>query len=122
VKCLARDKTPFWYCLFLEKTAITTTGGYETGEYKNTYGTAVKCLGNVSQPSGTAQVEMFGNFADYDKVIIVDDMSCPITENTVLFVDIEPTYDSGNPRFDYIVKRVAKSKNSGISYAVKKVR
>lgn len=41
---------------------------------------------------------MFGNLESYDKVLITDDMSCPIDENTVLFIDKEPEVDSrGRP-------------------------
>lgn len=48
-------------------------------------------------------------------------MSCPIEETTVLFIDKKPEYDAeGNPLFDYVVKRVAKSLNV-IAYAVKRV-
>jgi len=123
MKCLERNKVSFWYCQYSGKTAITDTSGNETGEYKVTYLTAVQCRGNISPAQGEAQVEQFGNSVDYDKVIIVDDKNSPINENTVLFVDKQPAYDSGgNPLFDYIVKRVAKSLNSGISYAITKVR
>ena len=123
MRCLERNKTVFWYCLYNGKTPITDADGNETGEYKVAYSTAVMCRGNVSPAQGEAQVEQFGNSIDYDKVIILEDKTCPITEDTVLFVDRQPTYDSqGNPLFDYIVKRVAKSLNSGISYAITKVR
>lgn len=61
------------------------------------------------------------NLDSYDKVLITDDMSCPIDENTVLFVDSKPGYRQGKPAFDYTVKRVAKSLNT-ISYAVSKVK
>ena len=47
-------------------------------------------------------------------------MSCPISEDTVLFVDKEPEYDGEKPLYDYVVKRVAKSLNS-ISIAISKV-
>lgn len=50
---------------------------------------------NVSAAAGSAQVEQFGNFAGYDKVILTDDTTCPIDENTVLFIDKEPEYDDG---------------------------
>ena len=64
---------------------------------------------------------MFGNLESYDKVLITDDMSCPIDENTVLFVDKEPEFSQeGVPLFDYRVRRVAKSLNN-ISYAISKV-
>lgn len=67
------------------------------------------------------QAVEYGNLDSYDKVLITDDMSCPIDENTVLFVDSKPGYRQGKPAFDYTVKRVAKSLNT-ISYAVSKVK
>ena len=49
-------------------------------------------------------------------------MTCPIDENTVLFVDKEPEYDAdGTPIYDYFVRRVAKSLNC-ISIAIAKVK
>ena len=77
-------------------------------------------LANISPASGAAQVEQFGQFVSYDKVIVTDDMSCPISEDTVLFVDKEPEYGGEKPLYDYVVKRVAKSLNS-ISIAISKV-
>ena len=77
---------------------------------------------NVSAATGQSQVEQFGNLENYDKVVVTDDMTCPINENTVLFIDKEPAFDSqGKPLYDYTVKRVAKSLNS-ISIAVSKVK
>lgn len=76
---------------------------------------------NVSAATGYAQTEQFGTFIDYDKVIVTDDMACPINEHTVLFIDKDVEYDGdGKPLPDYIVRRVAKSLNS-ISIAASKV-
>ena len=72
---------------------------------------------NVSPATGFAQTDVFGYLESYDKVLITDDMDCPIDENTVLFIDKEPQVVDGKPMYDYTVKRVAKSLNS-ISYAV----
>lgn len=37
-------------------------------------------------------------------MIVTDDLSCPIDENTVLFIDKEPQYDEdGKPLYDYMV-------------------
>ena len=94
--------------------------GYETGQMSVKYKDAVKMLANIFSVSGAAQVEQFGQFVSYDKVIVTDDMSCPISEDTVLFVDKEPEYDGEKPLYDYVVKRVAKSLNS-ISIAISKV-
>ena len=121
MKTMERNKVSFWYLLYDKKEPVKDDDGNETGDYRVIYKDAVLRKENISAATGSAQVEQFGNFIAYDKVIMTDDLSCPIDENTVLFIDKEPEYDEdGNPRYDYIVKRVAKSLNS-ISYAVSKV-
>lgn len=121
MRTMERNKSSYWYLLYDRKEAVKDKEGNETGDTRVVYKEAAKRRDNVSAATGTAQVEQFGNFISYDKVIVTDDLSCPIDENTVLFIDKEPEYDdNGNPLYDYIVKRVAKSLNS-ISYAVSKV-
>ena len=112
---------PTGICCMTEKEPVKNEEGHETGDTRVVYKEAVKRRDNVSAATGSAQVEQFGNFISYDKVIVTDDLTCPIDENTVLFIDKSPEYDDdGNPLYDYIVKRVARSLNS-ISYAVSKV-
>lgn len=165
MRCLKRNNRQFWYCLYSAATEIEDEYHNATGEYDVSYADAVQMYANISPASGQAQTEQFGNLDSYDKVIVTDDMSCPIDEHTVLFVDkapeypvIEPTtntvpntepeldaepddesdddpepsqepepeptpepqYDYAHPKYDYIVKRVAKSLNS-ISIAISKV-
>lgn len=83
------------------------------------YATPVAIRCNVSPASGQSQIETFGNLEAYDKIILTDDLHCPIDENTVLFIDHEP--DATGENFDYVVKRIAKSLNF-IAYAVSKVK
>lgn len=121
MKILERNKTALWYQLFDRKDVVEDEYGNETGGSKPVYKTAVKLRANISSATGSAQIEQFGNFAGYDKVIATDDMSCPIDENSVLFIDKLPEYsEDGTPLYDYVVKRVAKSLNV-IAYAVSKV-
>lgn len=122
MKIMERNKRPLWYLLYDRKAPAVDAEGNETGEEIIVYKPAVALRANVSPASGASQVEQFGNLAGYDKVIVTDDMSCPIDENTVLFVDKKPEYREadGKPLYDYIVKRVAKSLNI-IAYAVTKV-
>lgn len=96
--------------------------GNETSELYKTYTEPIRAFYNISPATGQSSTEQFGDLEDYDKVIVTCDMCCPITESTVLFIDKKPDEDdySGNPKYDYIVKRVARSLNS-ISIAVKKV-
>ncbi len=122
MRCLERNKTEFYYSLLQGKEPLKDENGYDTGEYKLVYTLPIKMRASVSSSKGEAQVEQFGNALDYDKVIITDDIACPLDEHSVLCIDCTPDYDDeGNLIYDYIVKKVAKSINS-ISYAVRKVQ
>lgn len=121
MRCLHRNKRKFYYALFKEKVAIKDEYGNDSGEYRVVYQTPVEMKANVSAATGEAQVEQFGNSLLYDKVIITDELDCPVDEHSVLCIDSPPSYDEdGNLIFDYIVKKVAKSINT-ISFAVSKV-
>lgn len=121
--CQRNGKT-FWYRLLTSPvSAITDTDGNETGEYETTYGEAVKARASISAAKGVSALEQFGNLDNYDKVIVTTDMSCPIDENTVLYIDTCPHKDRITGKYspyDYVVVRVARSWNV-ISIAVRKV-
>ncbi len=122
MKLLKRNLCSIYYCLYQGKQPLTDNNGYETGEMQVDYAPPEQLLCSVSPATGYAQVGMFGNLETYDKVIITDDIHCPIDENTVLFLDKEPAFSpDGNPLPDYRVKRVAKSLNH-ISYTVSRVK
>lgn len=120
MKLMERNLSTIYYCLYKGKEALLDGNGYETGETRISYAEPVSLKCSVSPATGTAQVEMFGNLESYDKVVITDDIDCPIDENTVLFVDKEPEFNDGKPVYDYLVRRVARSLNH-ISYAIGKV-
>lgn len=121
MRTLKRNQRPFCYCLYNEQETQYDEYGNETGEPRVTYSQPVKMLANISQATGQSNTEQFGNLENYDKVIVTDDLNCPIDENSVLFIDKEPEYSlDGDPMFDYTVRRVAKSLNS-MSIAVRKV-
>ena len=121
MKVLKRNKRAFYYCLYQGTEKLVDENGNRTGEERQTYSEPIKTLANISPASGIAQTEQFGNLENYDKVIVTDDMNCPIDEHTVLFIDKEPEHStSGDLMYDYTVRRVAKSLNS-ISIAVRKV-
>ena len=63
-------------------------------------------------------MEQFGNSALFDRVIVTCDLTCPIDENSVLWVDREP--GDGSVKHDYVVKKVARSIHS-IAIAISKV-
>ena len=117
-----RNLKSVWYCLYAGKSAVKDEDDFETGEYEVTYQNPVEIKCNVSPAMGQSQLGMFGNLESYDKVIVTDDINCPIDESTVLFIDRVPTKEDGEYVFDYdyVVRRVAKSLNS-IAIAVSKV-
>lgn len=120
MKIMERNKRGFYYLLYAGSESVMDEYGNEVGT-KVTYLDPVPFRANVSPATGSAQVEQFGSLSDYDKVIVTDDLSCPIDETTVLFLDKQPEFnEEGMPLYDYRVKRRAASLNS-ISYAVSKV-
>ncbi len=116
MRLLKRNTQQIFYALYEDKTPIYDEYGNETGEYELNYSTPVSLQVNISVAKGISLIQQFGQIEDYDKVIITDDITCPIDENSILWID---NLDIDEP-YDYIVKRVAKSLNY-ISYAVKKV-
>lgn len=128
MRILQRSLQKFYYRLYNgEPTPITTTDEWgnvvETGEYVTGYAAPVECKANISPASGASITEQFGNLENYDKVIVLSDMTCPITETTVLYIDTPPVYDETTGDYgpyDYVVRRVAKSINH-IAIAVRKV-
>ena len=121
MRCMNRNKVTIFYCLYEKDIPLRDTDGNLTGEKYSGYGKPIAIRCNVSPATGTAQVEQFGNLDSYDKVLVTDNVNCPIDESTVLFVDKPVEYTEDGPVYDYTVKRVAKSKNS-ISVAISKVK
>lgn len=121
MRCLERNKSEFYYALFVDDEPDKDEYGNDSGELRIIYSEPVLAKANISTATGFSEVEQFGKDLKYDKVIVLDDIDCPIDENSVLFVDKLPeSDDEGNLLFDYIVKRVAKSLNS-VSIAISKV-
>lgn len=120
MRCLERNKSTFYYCLYKSTEMQTDEYGNETSAPKVLYEDPVMMRANVSPATGFTTAAQFGYLENYDKVIVTDDMDCPITESTVLFVEKEPEYRADLPLYDYVVRRVSKSLNS-ISIAIRKV-
>ncbi len=123
MRTLDYNKRTFYYCLFSGKTKILDTDGNFTGDYTSGYSEAVKAKGNISAASGSADMEQFGTDIAYDKVIVLQGTDWEIDEHTVLFLDVEPSYEDENhtrPNYNYIVSRVAKSLNH-TTLAIKRV-
>ena len=123
MRTLIRNKTRFYYALYIDKTEIKDEYGNSTGEYTVSHGNPVVALGNISSAMGETQVRQFGESERYDKVIVLDNPNTPIDEYSILWVDTHPhlnTDGTTNTPHDYIVKRVARGLNS-VALAISKV-
>lgn len=123
MRCLARNKTAFYYASYIGETEITDDYGNLTGEYEIAYGNPVKMLGNVSAAQGEIQNRQFGESESYDRVIVLGDRNAPIDEHSILWVDTLPHLNedgSTDTPHDYIVRKIARGLN-GVSIAISKV-
>lgn len=120
MKCIRRNRRPFYYALYNGLEQIMDEHGRPTGQWRADYKTPVLMRANISPGTGAAQTETFGTAINYDRVIVTDDMSCPIDEHTVLCVDVPVGYQDGALEYDYVVRRVARSLNS-IAIAISRV-
>ena len=118
MKCLKRNKQSFYYAAYLGKEPLRDETGHLTGEYKIQYDKPIQISGNISPAQGNAQSEIFGIDVKYERVIVIDDLSCPINEYSILFIEVQPfVNERGDFNNDYVVKAVARSLNS-ISIAI----
>lgn len=121
MKTLNRNKQTFHYATYSNSAMDYDSQGYMTFENTAAYSKWVAFRASVSPAKGESTAELFGNDIDYDKIIITDDLNCPIDENSVLAIDMTVTEGADVTTYDYVVKKVAKSLNF-IQYAVKKVK
>lgn len=110
---LINEKT-FYYALY-QGNQLVEEDGYYTGERAVTYSEPVAVKANISAARGEAYVDQFGANVEYDKVIVTC-KDLPIDENSVLWIDADPSEP-----YDYIVKKVARSINV-TSIAASKVK
>ena len=117
---LDRDKQTLWYSNYSGKTAMEDEYGNETGEYEITRTNPLQYRANIRAARGEVVARQFGEEEMYDRVIATHDMSCPISEDSVLWIDKTPELDANGALkedtngevitpHNYVVKRVARS-------------
>jgi hypothetical protein len=112
-----------YYATFVRSEERRDEAGNLTGQYDVIYSKPAAMDANVSAARGAAEADRFGINIQYDKVIVTCDMSCPIDETSILWVDTLPVLEedgSTETPHDYVMQCVARSLNS-IAYAVKRV-
>ena len=131
MRCMNRNKGEFYYALYEGREPIRNEQGTKTGQYNVIHGNPIEEHVNISAAKGETQTRQFGENESYDKIIVMDFITPPIDEYSVLWVDTLPILnadgslkvnDAGEviTPHDYVVKKVAKSLNS-VSIAISKV-
>lgn len=129
--CMSRNKSAFFYALYVSKEQGTDDYGNPTGGVDVTYGNPQEFKANISAAKGETQTRQFGESENYDKVIVMGSDAPPIDEYSILWIDTVPQLDDTGALavnddgevitpHDYIVKKVARSLNS-VSIAISKV-
>ena len=117
MKDLQRNKQKIYYALFEKVEDTVDWNGLYTGEKTITYGDPTELYINVSGAMGSDEVIDFGVNTPYDRIMITADISCPIDEYSVLWLEgADP--DSVAANYRVVAKR--KTLNS-IVYAIAKV-
>lgn len=132
MRCMSRNKLPFFYALYVTKIPIKDEYGNWSGEYDVQHGNPIPFTANISAAKGETTTRQFGESESYDKVIVMDNNAPPIDEYTILWIDSVPQVDESGALVvngdgdvltphDYIVKKIARSLNS-VSVAISKVK
>ena len=116
MRTLEINKQPMWYALCTGKTEVIDEYGNHTGVFELTYSEPVYYPVNMSESRNIVKHEAFGVTADYDRTFVTTDMSCPITEDSIIWFGADPTTEPHN----YVVHRIANSLNS-ITIAIRQV-
>lgn len=116
MKTLARNKQLLHYALYKGKQEVTDSNGYKTGEYKIEYEEPVAVKMSIGPARGSANLEQYGIADASIKTLVTDDINCPITTSTILWIGIPIT----EPHNYIVLQPPLKSLNS-VSITVKEV-
>lgn len=107
MRSLRKNKQPIYYAAYSEEIKV-----YQRDEHGNIvyvddgegnlipielgsapgYNAPVLFYANISAGKGNSETEVFGTGIDFTRTISTSDMSCPIDELTLLWVDVKPQY------------------------------
>ena len=121
---LQANRQKIWYGELEGYTDLLDEDGYKTGEKEKVYSTPSPFLIYVSPSKGENSWNPYGIGDEYSNVMSTNDRTCPIQEDSVLWVGIDPEIDAETGKatveHNYIVTRKAPGLNS-ILYAIKRV-
>ena len=116
MRCLARNRVSFLYAHAEEPEEVRDSNGNVSGSFSQRWGAIHSASANISPSRGAVGVESFGAYADYDRVI------CYAPSDGIKLRELDAVWidNRRGESHDYVVTRVAMSKNSVLA-AVRKV-
>ena len=114
---LKRNCTTVYFKALEGTEEIVDEYGNNTGSFSPVYGELQSAELCVSANTGYTEFSMFGGLEGYDRTMTTSDMSCPIDETCILWLDGQSTDEP----YNFYVLRRAPSINA-ISFAIKKVK
>ncbi len=116
MRSLDRNKQPFAYAHALDRVEVLDADGNHTGSFKAAWSEQAEARANISPDRGAVGVEVFGAFADYDRVI------CYTPADGIDLRELDAVWIEADRagKHDYVVRRIGRSIN-GILAAVQKV-
>lgn len=99
MRILSRNKQTLWYANPTGSAWVTDDNGLKTGEKTITYETAKPLKMSISASSGAnnlgsqgmADLAQYGIETGYTHRATTEDMNCAVTEESVIWLGIEPT-------------------------------
>jgi len=124
MRSLKRNERNFWYAQYNKKIPILDSDGYETGDYETGYSAPVSFSANISAGRGDSQDAVFGKEIDFTRTISTTDMTCPINEHSLIWIETEPVLKAdgtADPNSaDYTVATLPARSLNSIMIAIKR--
>ena len=117
------NTTPIWYALLESKTELTDEYGNKTGQYELHYSNPVRTLMNIRWNTGEVQLEGYGIDDGGRRKIVTDDINCPITVDSILWIGRTPDADGedGAVKHNYVCTASVEKSINQIAYIVQEV-
>lgn len=117
---LERNKVGFFYATYQGETDTVNAAGAKTGGKTKSYSSPVFMRANISPANGTAREEPFGKDLNYSHVIYVNGTSCPITEESKLWIykGLDIWSNVSEMQSNYVVVGISQSMNETL-YAIR---
>lgn len=107
MRTLQRNRRVCYYAKQKGREEIADAYGNATGEYTVAYGKPVRLNLNIGAEGGAWELAQYGISHPNTRTLVTDDMSCPIDELSVLWIDVPPSEP-----FNYVVTDIGRSLNS----------